>query len=425
MNDHMRPGGDAGSARDTLKARSQEARDQAPDILLRLLSVNSENPPGDTSGLAREIRSLLQTVSGIDVDLMTDVDPIVNVVAVIRGRAPGRRLIFNGHLDTFEIGERSLWTADPFGTVRDGRIFGRGAADMKGGLAAQIFAALRLAESRDHWNGELVLVLTGDEETAGPHGTQFLLETCEHARGDAMMCADAGSPRVLRFGEKGVIWLTVSATGKAGHGAHVHLADSAIDRLLAALSALNSLTRMTVDHPANVIAAIEDAASVSEQFSGDGETEVLKSVTVNVGTINGGTTRNLVAGQAEATVDIRLPAGLSLKQAKTEIRQLIGRLPGVHHRIDNETEATITDPTHEIVTLSTANSAEVLGERSVTTMRVGSSDAALYRAAGIASVVCGLTPHNMGGVDEHVLVEELQALGEIYALTAFDYLNGG
>ena len=56
-------------------------------------------------------------------------------------------------------------------------------------------------------------------------------------------------------------------------------------------------------------------------------------------------------------------------------------------------------------------------------MRVGSSDAALYRARGIASVVCGLTPHNMGGADEHVLVAELTALGEIYTLAGFDYLT--
>ncbi len=415
---------DVGEAREALKASTHKKHDQAVDVLLKLLAVNSANPPGDTARLAQEIRSILQVEPGIEVELITDLHPIVNLVAVVRGRTPGRRLVFNGHLDTFAVGDPSAWKTDPFGMVRGDRVYGRGAADMKGGLAAQIVAALRLAEVRDRWNGELVLVLTGDEETAGPHGTQYVLETCAHANGDAMMCADAGSPQVLRFGEKGLIWMTVVAEGTAGHGAHVHLADSAIDRLLTSLTALKTMAQMTVDGPAGVISAIDHAAPISEKFSGSGEAGILKSVTVNIGTINGGTAQNLVAGRAEATVDIRLPAGLSLEGAKAEISRLIGSMPGVRYRIDSETEATITDPDHEIVTRTAAGCAEVLGEPPVSTMRVGSSDAVHFRNRGIASVVCGLTPHNMGGIDENVLVEELQALGEIYSLTAFDYLTG-
>jgi succinyl-diaminopimelate desuccinylase len=416
-------GSDLARHRHDLNEKLKQTSGQTSAILLQLLAIASENPPGDTTLLAQEVSTILQSVPGIDVELVSAVHPIANVAAVIHGRAPGRRLVFNGHLDTFEIGDSSAWSTSPYGELKDGRIYGRGAADMKGGLAAQIYAALRLAEIRNCWQGELSLILTGDEETAGPYGTQYLLETSEVANGDAMMCADAGSPNVLRFGEKGLIWLTIEAAGKAGHGAHTHLTVSAIDRLLAAISALRSITEMPVKTNPRILSAIDDGASLSEVYSGQGETQTLKSITINFGTIKGGSTRNLVADHAEVTADIRLPIGVNLDGAKSEIASLIGSLPGIRYRVDSEAEATVTDPHHEIVTRTAAVCAEVLGQQPAVTMRVGASDAALYRARGIASVVCGLTPHNMGGADEHVLVAELTALGEIYTLAGFDYLT--
>lgn len=409
--------------RHDLKDKLKQTSGQTSAILLRLLAIASENPPGDTTLLAQEVSTILQSVSGIDVELVTAVHPIANVAAVIHGHAPGRHLVFNGHLDTFEIGDSSGWSTSPYGEFKDGRIYGRGAADMKGGLAAQIYAALRLAEIRNCWQGELSLILTGDEETAGPHGTQFLLETSKVANGDAMMCADAGSPNVLRFGEKGLVWLTIEASGKAGHGAHTHLTISAVDRLIAAISALRSITDMPVKADPRIVSAIDDGSSMSEIYSGQGETQTLKSITINFGTIKGGSTRNLVAEHAEVTADIRLRVGVCLNDVKSEIASLIGSLPGIKYRVDSETEATVTDPHHEIVTRTAAVCSEVLGQQPAATMRVGSSDAALYRARGIPSVVCGLTPHNMGGPDEHVLVAELKALGEIYTLAGFDYLT--
>lgn len=398
-------------------------RSDTSEILLRLLAVSSENPPGDTTLVAREVRDILQQVEGIDTQLVAATPEIENVVAVIRGCEPGRRLIFNGHLDTFEIGDTQTWSKDPYGQQEDGRIYGRGSSDMKGGLAAQVFAISRLAEFRNWWNGELVLILTGDEETAGPHGTRYLLEHCELAVGDAMICADAGSPHVLRFGEKGWIWLTIKAEGRAGHGAHVHLGVSAIDRLLVAISALRTVTRLFVQADENIEAFIDAAGQVSEEFSGKGETQILKTITVNVGTISGGSVCNAIAETAEATVDIRLPQGVKLDDALSEVGRLLGTLPGVSYRIDSAAEATVTDPRHEIVQLTSAVCDEVLRRKSVTTMRVGASDASQFRDKGIPSVVCGLTPFNMGGSDEYVLTEELYALGEIYALTAFDYLS--
>ena len=96
------------------------------------------------------------------------------------------------------------------------------------------------------------------------------------------MCADAGSPRVLRFGEKGTIWMTIEAVGVAGHGAHTHLTVNAIDRLVDAISAIRTLRDIPVTLPSKISKAISDAAPVSEELNGNGEAQVLTSVTVNL-----------------------------------------------------------------------------------------------------------------------------------------------
>ena len=398
-------------------------RDQTTDLLLSLLAIPSENPPGDTNRLAEAVRDLLQNIEGITTRVVKAVEPVANVIAVVHGTGPGRRLIFNGHLDTYGIGDPDAWAKNPYGQLEGDKIFGRGASDMKGGLAAQIFAACRLAELRQWWGGELVLVLCGDEETAGPNGTEYLLEHCEWARGDAMMCADAGSPHVIRFGEKGALWLTLAATGRAAHGAHVHLGVSAINRLVHALGVLQDVTRLPVRVDEAIIASIDAGAPISEEISGLGETQVLKQITLNVGTVSGGAATNLIADHAQASVDIRLPIGVDLEAAKKEVARCLGPLPGISYTIERQTPPNATPPDHEIVQNTLAVCGEVLHRKAVATMRVGASEAPLFRARDIPSVVCGLTPFNMGAPDEYVLTEELSALGEIYALAAFDYLT--
>ncbi len=237
---------------------------------------------------------------------------IVNLVARMKGSAPGRRLVMNGHLDTYPINEALPWSVDPLGgVVRDGRIYGRGAADMKGGIAASMTALALLAEHRSLWRGEVVLALGGDEESMGLLGTQWLIENVPHASGDAVIIGDVGSPAVLRFGEKGFLWIEVEAVGTPAHGAHVHRGVNALDRLRRALDALASLRDMPVVAPSSVTRAIAEAQPMSEPLSGAGEADTLGRVTVNVGYIHGGTSLNLIPEAASAGVDVRLPVGVS------------------------------------------------------------------------------------------------------------------
>ncbi|MDI1345487.1 MAG: M20/M25/M40 family metallo-hydrolase [Pseudolabrys sp.] len=388
-----------------------------------LIAFRCETPFGDTRGMADAVERLVADVPAIEFERHASAPHIANLVMRVRGARPGRRLIFNGHMDTFPLADPARWTADPSGEERDGRLYGLGSSDMKSGLAAILFALRQLARHREFFAGEVVATFAGDEETMGELGSQFLLDTVPHAKGDAMISADAGSPRVLRFGEKGMIWLTLRARGRSSHAAHVHRGDSAIDKLLAVIGELQKLRHFKVNAPAAVTAAIGEAAAISEPLSGAGESDVLRSVTVTIGTIKGGRLRNLVSDSAEATADIRIPVGVTVAQIERDILRAVAGQEGVECVIERRYEPTWTPPDHEVIELLARNCAAVLGAPPVRNMRVGASDARLYRRAGVPTVVCGLTPYNMGNADEYVDVAELLALGDIFALTAFDLLN--
>ena len=218
-----------------------------------LVRVASPNPPSNTVAIAKATQELLATIPGLEVRVVEPQAGIISLVARLSAKTPGRRLIFNGHLDTFPIGDEAGWTVPPLsGALRNGRLYGRGVSDMKGGLACSILAAALLAEHTAAWSGEVVLTLAGDEENMGSLGTGHLLETVPEARGDANICGDVGSPLVVRFGEKGLLWLEVEAEGAAAHGAHVHKGVNAIDRLRAALDRVKELERLPVEAPAAV-----------------------------------------------------------------------------------------------------------------------------------------------------------------------------
>ncbi len=413
------------TVRNALSERVDSSRERLVELCTRLVRAGSENPPGDTRKVAEIAMDALKNVDGTTAEFVTAEYPIVNLVARLKGHRQGRRLVFNGHLDTFPIGDPSLWSVDPLGgVVSDGRIYGRGVSDMKGGLACSIMAFMLLAEIRDAWQGELVLTLAGDEETmTGRRGTQYLLDTVPYAIGDAMICGDAGSPMVIRFGEKGLLWIDISAKGRSAHGAHVHLGENAIERLMQAVREILELQRFPVPTPPPVAKAIRKAKPLSESISGAGEAKVLQSVTVNCGLINGGSAANLVPDRAEASLDIRLPVGISTADIERRIAELLNCLEGITYRVSRRYEPNWTDPSHEIVRAALANASKVLGRDPAVNMRVGASDARLYRLRGVPSIVCGLTPHGMGGPDEYVTVDDLVAVCYIHTMTAFDFLS--
>lgn len=419
----MQPNAQRDKLRETIRDVVRQRSDEVVSIAMKLVSLRTETPPGDTTEIARSIKGLLNQVVGIDAEIVKTSETVTNVLARVTGSGPGKTLVFNGHLDTFPLGDIKEWTANPLGEVRDNRLYGLGISDMKGGVAAAIFALRVIADFRTHFAGELVGTFVGDEETLGSLGTKFLLENFACARGDAMISGDMGTPQVLRFGEKGMIWLKLSAKGKSAHAAHVHKGNSAIEKIIGVMEEVKGLRNLRPTAPNEVMDAIQKSQPVSERYSGQGETEVLGSITVTFGTIRGGRLPNLIADNAEVTVDIRLPVGTTVDDILRRINEIVDSHQDVTLTVNGYHEPTWTDPNHQVIKVVAGACREAMGVDPVVNMRIGASDARLYRAIGVPSVVCGLTPYNVGAADEYVDLNELKALAEIFTLSAFDYLT--
>lgn len=389
----------------------------------RLVRLDTQTPPSATGAAADDAASRLSGLPGVAVRRYESEPPVVNLVARLEGGRPGRRLILSGHLDTYPIGDRNAWTVDPLGgDLIDGRLFGRGSADMKGGVAVLIEVFRLLALHARPFDGEIVLALAGDEERMGELGTQWLLDHVPETRGDAALVADVGGPRALRLGEKGMVWLELTSTGRQAHAAHVHAGRNALDALLAALNELRGVEALPAAPPEEAVATIAAAAG-REGADGAEARSVMQRPTLNLGVLKGGLISNLVPAEAEAGLDIRIPLGVTCAEVEGFVAEVLARHPAVEARATRRYEATWTPPTSPIATAALAAAEKALGGPVWFDMRIGGSDARLFRRVGIPTVVLGFTPHNLGAADEHLLAEEFVPLLKSYLGAAARFLR--
>ncbi len=420
---HNNPVRDVLAARKQLAARIESSRDQLIRFCSELGRIDNRNPPGDTQAMVAACRGMLDGVAGIVLEEIVSEMPKVNLIATLSGGSPGARLVMNGHLDTGPVIDSELWTVPPFGgVIAAGRIYGRGIADMKAGVAVDVLAMRLLAEFREHLRGELVLMLVADEGTGAQYGTQFVLETRAELAGDAMLSADAGTSGIARIGEKGFVWLEIEAQGKTGGSAHPHLGVNAIEHLLPALHAIRTVAESTMPIPENIRAAIEKTGGRSE--IGAGETHTLTHTTVTIGMVGGGVRINSIPSKATAQIDIRIPPGSTVAHIRSQIASVLDRIPRVTWRILDAAEPTWTAPEEAIVTAVVRNAEALLGEPIDFSIRAGFSDGRFFRQRRVPTVVYGATAHNGSAPDEHVLISDLETVFKVQALTAFDYLAG-
>lgn len=141
-------------------------KDRFPQVEKRLIDlarIPSVTPPSDTKTITEYVASTLSDIPGVAVSVLSEVNPIVNVLASVEGaKGAGHTLLLNGHLDTFEVVTPENWQHAPFGgEVENRRIFGVGVSDMKAGCASLLETFILMAEHRDEWAGKLILTLVG------------------------------------------------------------------------------------------------------------------------------------------------------------------------------------------------------------------------------------------------------------------------
>jgi succinyl-diaminopimelate desuccinylase len=322
-------------------------------------------------------------------------DAIVNLYARLGRGQPN--LCFAGHTDVVPPGARDTWSFDPFSaSLRDGALWGRGAVDMKGAIAAFIAAAERwLAERSAGFAGSISLLITGDEEGAGLNGTKKVLEWLT-ARGETLDACLVGEPTsaaalgdMIKIGRRGSLTGRLTVRGVQGHTAYPHLADNAAHRLVAMLHALTS--------------AELDRGSAQFQPS-----------TLQVSTIDiGNPAANVIPAGARAVFNIRFNdrwTGETLKQ------WLVERLDaaGGHYALDVTVSGESFLVAPGIVSAPLAEAIRRVTGRTPELSTTGGTSDARFIHAYCPVAEFGLVGQTMHKADERVDLADLAALTEIY-----------
>jgi succinyl-diaminopimelate desuccinylase len=412
-------------ARAELKRGIDERRPEWLALVSEMIKRPSENPPGDVRKVTAHIADWLRE-RGLPPRVIESrpEEGLVNLVVTVDGAGSGRHVIFNGHTDTFPIGDRSLWTMDPFsGAVADGKIHGRGVADMKGGLAASIVAFTLLAERRQAWRGRLTLAVVCDEETMGPWGANYLVDVDPKLRGDAVIIGEPSSPQTVRFGERGFVWVKITTRGQSSHSAYPHHGWNAINAMMRILTELRGLETRAWPTPDDFIQTIDAARATTDALLGRGTTDVLSSVNVNPGVIRGGTKINLTADYCEAEVDIRLPPGVSGAVALQHVGRVVRAERGAVYEVLRRSEPNYSAPDHELFAVVRDTVTQVCGVEPGLTIGAPATDSRVFRRIGLPVAVFGPRPWNLGAADEYITIDDYIDTIGVHALSAFELLS--
>jgi len=383
-------------------------RDELFEFTETLLSHDTKNPPGRTVEVVEWLEDVLdEPPLAIE---RHEVDPEKpNLVATLPGRGD-RTLCFNGHLDTVPFDE-SDWTYDPLGERNDERIYGRGATDMKGAVAAMLQVALAYARTETEPPVTLQFAFVSDEETGGDAGLTTLLETTGFDP-DACVVGETTSRNgrySVSVADRGNIWLTLEASGTAAHGSRPMIGENAIDRLNDAIKQLRSefgQRELSVDPSMDEI--IEESVDFYEPEAGAEATRRLyRYPTINLGIIEGGTAINTVPASACARVDIRLTAGVDTREALSGIRSCLSGMDGIEITDISWTRGSYEPLGSPIVEASARAAAHVVDDQVYRRSATGGGDAKVLRHEGIPTVEFGFGTQTAHGTDEYTTTEAL------------------
>jgi succinyl-diaminopimelate desuccinylase len=396
-------------------------------LLCNLIRVPSDNPPGNTEDIASFVEGYLRGW-GIEPKLYEPNKGNVSVIASWGSGVP--HLILNGHLDQFpaEVGER--WSDDPYGgVVRDGLVWGRGAGDMKGGLASLLQSFC--VTSRLGLPGKVTLTCTSDEETGGRWGALWLLDNVPGLVGDGVLSGEP-SGGTVRIGEKGMVTFSVKTNGRPAHGSFAGYAgENAITkmgRLFPEIEYLRNIkAKLTPDEEA-LTEELVKGYTIQFGHEAEGLSNVLRHVTVNIGVIKGGTKANIVPANCEAEVDMRVPIGVTPEFLRDRLRERLSVFDSTTSVEFSRHPATIigatySHPSSRMATVIGENAREVTGVDPFLSFTSGGTDCRYWRERGVPSVAYGPKVYAMGAANERIGITDLLTTAKVHMGTIIDFLN--
>jgi succinyl-diaminopimelate desuccinylase len=395
-----------------VSAAVESQREQIVALCADLVAAPSVNPPGDTRLVAAVVSQALRD-RGLT-SRYEHTDPLMpSVLAELDSGRPGPHLILNVHLDTMPPGDEAAWSQPVWTLTRTtGRLYGLGMGNMKGAVAAMITAAALLAERSEHWSGRITFTAVSDEVVFGDNGAAYLLREHPQLYGDGLLCGEGPGFRRLAIGEKGVLWLRLSATGPAGHSSAVTAGTSASARIAAAVGAVDALTGALGELPPE-LRELQRAA---------GEVDPGLILTANVGTVVAGTFIGQIATSASAEVDLRLPPGLGTETALSLARAAVADIETVAVQQIKGWDANWTAPDSTLTRAWQRAASAVTGSTCEYAIRLPASDASRWRRAGVPALCYGPQPTWSAGIDDYAEEDEVLRCAAMYTLTALDML---
>ena len=372
------------------------------DTLTGLVHINSINPTlvpggaGESEIAAYTADSM--TAIGLEVSVHESEPGRPSVAGILRGRGGGRSLMLNAHYDTVGVDGMT----DPFSAaIRDGRLYGRGAYDMKGSLAACMSAAKSLIDAGIILDGDLVVAAVADEEYASL-GTNELIR--HYPVSGAIVTEPTGLDICLAH--KGFIWLEVETIGRAAHGSRYDLgldANMLMGRFLGELDKLEKALRARPEHP------------------------LVGPPTLHAAMIKGGSELSAYAASCHLQIERRTIPGETESQVVEEIQAIVDELTAADPDFRARVESFFVRDPFEVS--SEASLVQVLSESATRILNqppamVGQMpwmDSALLASAGVETVVFGPSGAGAHAHEEWVEVESAVKLAEILAEVAVAY----
>lgn len=396
-------------------AEAEAQREDLVALCADLVAAPSVNPVGDTRQVADVVTRALEQ-RGIAARQEACEPTMPSVLAEVDSGRAGPHLVLNVHLDTMPPGDEALWTQPVWELTRTGgRLYGLGMGNMKGAVAAMVTATSLLAERRPAWTGRVSFTAVSDEVVFGDNGAAFLLREHPDLLGDALICGEGPGFRRLALGEKGVLWVELTASGPAGHSSAVLRGGSASARIAEAVSRVDALTGQVGSLPPELRHLLADDV--------DGEADPGLQLTANVGTVRAGTFVGQMATSATAEVDLRLPPGIDANAALALVTDAVRAVPGVGVRRLKGWDPNWTSPTSAIARAWDSASLAVTGAAADPAIRLPASDASRWRRAGVPSLCYGPQPTWSAGVDDYAEEEEVLRCAMLYTLTALSLLR--
>ncbi len=328
----------------------------------------------------------------------------------------GQTLMFEGHTDVVTEGDPAQWTDPPFSaTIREGRIYGRGANDMKAGLVCALIAAKAIAQSGVHLGGDILIGALCDEES-GMIGVKHFVE---HGWADRVSAAIICEPEEnhLCVAQKGVMWIKVVIRGVMAHGAMP----------LTGVNTAYPMARfLTMAHSLE-----EREIALHGRHEYLGQPSITPNILLSPVRGAGEAQNNVMPGATEAVLDFRLIPGQNPEKLAKQVERMLAAATAVDDRLEYTMDVlevrhpTKTDKGESVVTSLASAFTDLTGAAPVYGVVPGSTDGTILNARkGIPIVTCGPgdihIPHH---VDEWVSVDEIKTAARMYVLAAIRYLG--